>query len=473
MPADTLTLPPQTWMRSPQTQAIFAALGGQARFVGGCVRNALLGLAIVDVDLCTPLLPQQAARLVQAAGISVIPTGIRHGTITALVDKAHQYEITTLRRDLVTDGRHAVVAYTDDWAEDAARRDLTMNALYADQAGRVYDPTGFGVADALAGRVRFVGDPDKRIQEDVLRLLRFFRFYAQYGREDPDAAGLAACARLAPQLRTLSGERIWQELQKLVLAPAAAAAWALMVAQQITPSLLPVPTVGADGLARLAQWCEPDPVARLAALVPFDAALHAPLCQRLRLSNAEKARLLAYLSQSLLPPEADAAEAARRRYHHGALLAALVRLSLLRAAPDSPDQQVLTLVAQADGPIIADMQLAGIIVIVKCDGAEFPVLIVVRGALVFVEFKRTIIAGVYKKGDLAGWLFIGVLQFRAERNDASRLGKQRHTLVRCGRFPPLTALVVGALVEIIPASTLGQIELARGGTVLGNGVDQQ
>src|SRR5690606_19987340 len=119
------------------------------------------------------------------------------------------------------------------------------------------------------------------------------------------------------------------------------------------------------------------------------------------------------------------------------------------------------------------MQLAGIIVIVKCDGAEFPVLIVVRGALVFVEFKRTIIAGVYKKGDLAGWLFIGVLQFRAERNDASRLGKQRHTLVRCGRFQPLTALVVGALVGIIPASTLGQIELARGGTVLGNGVDQQ
>ena len=194
---------PPGWMTAPETGSVMAALtaeGSVARFVGGCVRDAILarGGAIADIDIATSDPPERVIALLGKAGLRAIPTGIEHGTITALSGARH-FEITTLRRDVETFGRRARVAFTDDWAVDAARRDFTMNALYADADGTLYDPTG-GLADLRAGRVRFVGDAALRIQEDALRLLRFFRFHARYGQGEPDAAGLAAAAAAAPSL---------------------------------------------------------------------------------------------------------------------------------------------------------------------------------------------------------------------------------------------------------------------------------
>jgi poly(A) polymerase len=336
-------------MAWPQTRAVFAALDGQARFVGGCVRNALLALPVADIDLCTPLVPEQTQQRLQAAGIHTVPTGLAFGTITAVVDAAHIYEITTLRHDVRSDGRHAEVAFTSDWATDAARRDLTMNALYADADGTLHDPTGLGITDARAGLVRFVGDAEQRIREDVLRLLRFFRFFAQYGRTPPDPDGLDACQALAPLLPTLSGERVWQELRKLLMASRASEAWALMFARGITVPLLPAPLGSAAPLAALSAWGEPDPLARLAGLVPADIALTAALADRLRLSRAERTTLSAYLSTTLVPPQADADEAPRRRFQHGALLPSLLRLSALRQQPDLSEAEMAEILQQAEG----------------------------------------------------------------------------------------------------------------------------
>lgn len=193
---------------------------GAARFVGGCVRDTLLGRDTrePDLDIATRLTPDQVMESLAAQGLRVEPTGLDHGTVTA-VAFGRPFEITTLRKDVETDGRRAVVAFTSDWAEDAARRDFTMNALYADPDGRVHDPTGQGLADAVAGRVIFVGDPDTRIREDYLRILRFFRFLAHYGEGAPDPAALEACSRHAGQLARLSAERIAKEVLKLLAAP--------------------------------------------------------------------------------------------------------------------------------------------------------------------------------------------------------------------------------------------------------------
>jgi poly(A) polymerase len=294
---------PPAWMTEPATRRVIAALqaGGQAaRFVGGAVRDAVLGRPVTDIDIATPLAPDAAMRALEAAGIKVVPTGIDHGTVTAVIERRH-LEITTLRRDVETDGRHARVAYTDDWAADAARRDFTINALFADADGTLYDPTGQGLDDLNAGRVRFIGDPTQRIAEDYLRLLRFFRFQARYGSGAPDAAAVAACAAAAAQLDRLSAERVWAELKRLLAAVDPAPMIALMAAQRILPHVLPRPAdVGC--LERLVAG-ERDvpivPLCRLAALVGRLDAVE-PTAQRLRLSNAESARLAGILGAAAI-----------------------------------------------------------------------------------------------------------------------------------------------------------------------------
>ena len=229
------------WLTRPATQALCAALqagGHRVLFVGGCVRNALLGEMVGDLDLATDALPEKVVRLVEAAGFKAIPTGIDHGTVTVLAGGL-PHEITTFRRDVQTDGRHAVVAYSTDVAQDAARRDFTMNALYADPSGEVIDPLG-GLPDLRARRLRFVGEPAQRIREDYLRILRFFRFSATYG--DPalgmDAEGLAACAELADGIDGLSRERIGAEMRKLLSARDPAPALASMAASGVLRHVL-------------------------------------------------------------------------------------------------------------------------------------------------------------------------------------------------------------------------------------------
>ncbi len=219
-------------------QKLFKALGrDRVRFVGGVVRNVLLGVPIGDIDLATTLLPDQVIQKLTAAKIKFVPTGIDHGTVTAVIGGVG-YEITTLRRDVETDGRRAVVAFTEDWAEDAARRDFTINALYADLDGNIYDPLGQGLADIEKRKVRFVGDEETRIQEDYLRILRFFRFHSAYGKGAPDQKGLAASAKFAPQIKTLSRERITQEFTKILMGQSPQKILKVMQDHKILPDIL-------------------------------------------------------------------------------------------------------------------------------------------------------------------------------------------------------------------------------------------
>ncbi|MBP2298476.1 CCA tRNA nucleotidyltransferase [Azospirillum picis] len=290
-------LSPQPWMTAPESRVVFDALaagGADARFVGGCVRDAWLGRPVKDIDIATHAPPERVIELLTAAGIRVIPTGLAHGTVTALCG-GKPYEITTLRRDVETFGRHARVEFTDDWVEDAARRDLTMNALSCTPDGAVYDPFG-GLADLAAGRVRFVGAARRRIEEDVLRLLRFFRFHAHYGRGEPDGEALEACREMAPRLPTLSGERMRSELFRLLTASCAAAVWRLMMGQGVMEHLLP----DAGNTIRLQRLVDvehdltlaPDPTRRLAAVLDCDVAGALRAAETLRLSNQERDRLL-------------------------------------------------------------------------------------------------------------------------------------------------------------------------------------
>ena len=291
------TLPDAAWRHRAGLARLTEVLGadrGEARFVGGAVRDTLLGLDAHDIDLATIHAPGEVVRRLEAAGIKAVPTGIAHGTVTA-VSAGTVVEVTTLRRDVSTDGRHAIVAYTDDWREDAARRDFTMNALYADPAsGAVFDWFG-GLADLAAGRVRFIGDPYSRIAEDHLRILRFFRFHARFG-ERVDAEGLAACVARANDLMALSRERVAAELTKLLVARSAVPVIALMEAEGIFRPI--VPEIDAAGVARLRALAEretaagiaPDAIRRLAALLPADAA--ESVGARLKLSNADRKRLV-------------------------------------------------------------------------------------------------------------------------------------------------------------------------------------
>ena len=230
------------WVRHPGTQALCAAIGlsgFRVLFVGGCVRNALLGRPVADIDIATDALPQQVSEIAEIAGFKVIPTGIDHGTVTVIASGVH-HEVTTFRRDVTTDGRHAVVAFSTDLVEDAARRDFTINALYALPSGEVVDPLG-GMIDLRARRVRFVGDPHRRIREDFLRILRFFRFHAVYCDQSagPDADGLAACAELAEGIAALSYERIGAEIRKLLMAENPAPSVASMAATGVLGLVLP------------------------------------------------------------------------------------------------------------------------------------------------------------------------------------------------------------------------------------------
>lgn len=286
------------WLRDARVRAVFAALdrdGQSARIVGGAVRDALSGKTPVDLDFATTATPEETVRRAAAAGIKTVPTGIDHGTVTLVVD-GKPFEVTTLREDVETDGRHAVVKYGRDWAADAVRRDFTFNALAVDAEGQVYDPAG-GYADLIAKRVRFIGDADRRIREDYLRILRFFRFHAQVGAGEPDRDGLSAAIRNREGLRFLSAERIAQEMRKLVLAPGAADTLAVMQEAGILPIILGgVAFVGP--FRRLAEFeavaaITPSPAMRLAvlgALIPEHADR---IADRLKLANAERATMLA------------------------------------------------------------------------------------------------------------------------------------------------------------------------------------
>ncbi|HVI32534.1 CCA tRNA nucleotidyltransferase [Phenylobacterium sp.] len=298
------TIGQRPWMTKPQTVAVMDALeaaGGadSARFVGGCVRNAVIGRPINDVDIATTLTPDQVTAALQAAGIRAVPTGVEHGTVTAVAD--HQpFEVTTLRRDVETDGRRAVVAFTTDWMEDAMRRDFTLNSLYARRDGTIFDPTGHGVADAKAGRIVFVGEAEQRLREDHLRSLRFFRFLAWYGKGEPDAAALSAITALKDQVGKLAAERISAELLKLLGADDPRAAVRLMAQTGVLGVVIPgeVNLARLDGLVAIEteQLFETDAVLRLAALLPDDQIAAGKLAERLRLSNAERDRIVAALS---------------------------------------------------------------------------------------------------------------------------------------------------------------------------------
>jgi poly(A) polymerase len=299
-------------MIAPQTRAVLDALeaeGGPdcARFVGGCVRNTLMGLDVADVDIATKLTPDRVIAGLGAAGLRAVPTGVDHGTVTAISDHV-PYEITSLRRDVETDGRRAVVAFADDWPEDAFRRDFRLNALYADRDGRIYDYVGGGVQDALDGRIVFVGDAETRIREDYLRILRFFRFHAWYGRSEPDDEGVWACAALRDGLSVLSAERVSTELLKLFAAPDPRPAVELMAETGVLAKVLPLPLNRARFDAMVA--IDPDALIRLSALLPDDPDGIGPLAERLRLSNAARDRLLAAtpaVDLALAPPAARAA----------------------------------------------------------------------------------------------------------------------------------------------------------------------
>jgi poly(A) polymerase len=295
-------------LKEPHVRTLFAALdgeGGATRIVGGAVRDALLGRTVTDADLATVFVPAEVIARAEAAGMRCVPTGIEHGTVTVIVE-GHPFEVTTLRRDVETDGRHAVVRFTTDWTEDARRRDFTMNALYCDAAGEVLDPLD-GLADLMAGRVRFVGAAEDRIREDYLRILRFFRFFAVYGKGRPDPEALKACARLKSGLATLSAERVWAELKRLLRAPDPARALLWMRTAEILQKVLPE-SWGIDAIHRVVEvgrkegW-EPDALFRLEAILPPHRARIDALVERLRLSRAEAQRLSSWADA----PEPDIA----------------------------------------------------------------------------------------------------------------------------------------------------------------------
>jgi poly(A) polymerase len=308
--ADTHKMAPQPWIKAAPTRALLKALenaGIQARFVGGCVRDALLDRPIADVDLATPARPEEVIAALEKARIKAVPTGIEHGTVTAVFNSSappRHFEITTLRRDVETDGRHARVAFDADWAEDAARRDFTINAIYLDPGGTLHDPVG-GLADLEAQRVRFVGEPARRIAEDVLRVLRYYRFEARFGSGNGDEAARAACRDAAPLLAGLSAERVAQEVLRLLAVPDPVSALRMMAEDGVLPAILPEAT-RLDRLQHLIEL-EPqaDPLRRLAALIEIDAAGATALAERLRLSNAERDRLAGLAPPWPLEPRGD------------------------------------------------------------------------------------------------------------------------------------------------------------------------
>ena len=326
------------WLREPALQRLLAALsaGGEAaRVAGGAVRNALLGEAVSDVDVATTTVPDETERRAAAAGFRTVPTGKAHGTIT-VIDGGRAYEVTTLRADVETDGRHAKVVFGRDWQRDAERRDFTINALYAQADGTVVDPVG-GLADLRSRTLRFIGDADARIREDHLRILRFFRFFAWYGDGRPDADGIRACARHKGELARLSAERIWAELRKLMAAPDPSRALLWMRQTSVLTAVLPESEKwGIDAIHGLVAaerdlgWAV-DPLLRIAAIVPPDGERMAALGARLKLSNADADRLVNWAEAGAVAPTTGDA-AMRKMIYRGNAEALKDRVSLALAA---------------------------------------------------------------------------------------------------------------------------------------------
>ncbi|HVH74355.1 MAG TPA: CCA tRNA nucleotidyltransferase [Stellaceae bacterium] len=331
-PRQARRLPPQPWISEAPTQRVLAALAAgeaEARFVGGSVRDALLGREIGDIDIATPAPPERVIELLGTAGIKVVPTGLAHGTVTAVAAPRH-FEITTLRRDVETYGRHARVAFDADWAADASRRDFTMNAVYLAPDGTLFDPVG-GIADLRAGRVRFVGDPARRIAEDVLRLLRYYRFEASFGKtRSGDPAARAACRAARDRLPTLSAERVRQELMKLFDATDPLPALAMMREDGVLAAVLPEAR-RFDRLKNLVA-IEParDPLRRLAAAIETGSEGALALAGRLRFPNAWRDRLAGLVPPWPLDPAAD--ERAQRRALHRVGAARYRDITLILAA---------------------------------------------------------------------------------------------------------------------------------------------
>lgn len=313
------------WLAEPGLQKLLALLsegGEEARIAGGAVRNVLLGQPVSDVDIATTVLPEETVRRAGEAGLRPVPTGIEHGTVTVIAE-GRPYEVTTLRADVETDGRHARVRFGRDWKADAERRDFTINALYAEADGRVVDLVG-GLEDIAARRLRFIGDPEARIREDYLRILRFFRFFAWYGAGRPDAEGLKACARLKAGLGRLSAERVWAELKKLLSAPDPSRALLWMRQAGVLTEILPeTEKWGIDAIHALVRtqadldW-PADPLLRLEALLPPDAHRIRKLAERLKLSNAERQRLIGWAGTSAAAPTLSEDELSKRLYREGA-----------------------------------------------------------------------------------------------------------------------------------------------------------
>lgn len=314
----------EPWFREPGLTRIFTLLnadGGEGRVVGGAVRNSLMGLPVSDIDIATTLRPEAVMERAAAAGIKAVPTGIEHGTVT-LVLNGKPFEVTTLRKDVETDGRRAVVAFSGDWQADAERRDLTINALYVGADGEVVDLVG-GLPDIEKRNVRFIGDAATRIAEDYLRILRFFRFFAYYGSGRPDADGLRACAAARAKLASLSAERVWSEMKKLLSAedPGRALLWMRQVGV-LTEILPETEKWGIDAIPalisaeRVLRW-KPDPLLRLAAVVPPDVVRLEQLAVRLRLSNAEAAALTGWALAPAVKDDLSLSSLDRLLYRYG------------------------------------------------------------------------------------------------------------------------------------------------------------
>lgn len=315
----------EAWFADKDLTKVLALLnsdGGEARIVGGAVRNSLMGIPVSDMDIATTWRPEAVQARAEAAGIKCVPTGIKHGTVT-LVSGGHPFEVTTLRKDISTDGRRAEVEFTDDWRADAERRDLTINALYADMRGEVHDYVG-GLDDIETATIRFIGSATKRIEEDYLRILRFFRFFAHYGQGRPDAEGLKASAAAKKSLQFLSAERVWAELRKLLAAPDPFRALLWMRTAGVLTEILPeTEKWGIDLVPSLIRaerqfgWA-PDPLLRLAAIVPPVDDRLMPMVERLKMSGAEKAFFACLAAFPDVPETLPMAEFDKLLYAHGA-----------------------------------------------------------------------------------------------------------------------------------------------------------
>lgn len=309
------------WLNIPDLQNLLEILGrdgNPARINGGAVRNAVLGETIADIDISTEFLPNEVVDKLKSAGIRVVPTGLEHGTVTAVLG-GKGYEITTLREDVETDGRHAVVKFGKDWAKDAQRRDLTMNALYCDRQGNILDPIG-GYEDLVNRNIRFIGVAEDRIHEDYLRILRFFRLFAWYGTLRPDGEGLKACAKLKDQLSTLSAERVWAELKKLLSAPDPRRALLWMRTTGVLAAVLPESeNWGIDLIhpyidAQKEYGWKLDVIERLEAIIPKDPNVVTNLSSRLKLSNTEMLQLQTWAMTELPTSDKDRRELQRLIY---------------------------------------------------------------------------------------------------------------------------------------------------------------